>query len=149
MRLNINIIIDMLRVDFKRVANIEENSSIEYEGGSELKLGSLINELVYNRYLEYDDIDGNSKAIIKLEKPTLFKDLDISFKASSYTTIEIEFSDGSSLALNGENGDYSKFDYSFNELHKKIKYRNRLVDKIKCFSSLGAEEFNSINIKQK
>ncbi len=148
MELECSLNIEKIKVDFKKVAdinipNLDINKYISDDG---IRLSSLANDSLFNKYPDSDDIEANVSFIISFKEPIPFKKLAISFIASTYTELLVIFKDNSSIKLSGENGDYHKYNYSLNELARKLKYKNREVSKLITYGSFGEEEFNSIEI---
>ena len=145
--LNLKIIIDRIKIDFKKATSI--NAYIDtlkyiYHNRIYLLKGAL--DLIMEQYKDYDDIECNIESIIELNSRVEFKELNISFVADTYTKIKVIFTDDTYLELAGDNGDYNRYNYSFDAFKRMLKYKNRIVKEIRAYGSLGSEEFRELSL---
>ena len=121
---------------------INDIDNNKYLNNNSFSIHRLVEDEVSKAFSDASDISLNVEVSFSFIKEAKFKKLNISFKADTYTSIKIVFSDGSSLDLMGENGDYNKYNYSFDGIKD-----NRKVSKLICYGSYGSEEFMELTIK--
>ena len=146
--IKVKFIATKLKVDGSRMDNliVEDINNNDYLTASSFNTFKLMDNCINESYPDGEDISCNPEIHFEFIKPVLFNDINISFEAAVYTSISIVFTNGDTLVLNGEDGDYENYEYSFQDFKNEPKYSNKLIKRIECVSNFGSEEFMELTI---
>ena len=148
--IKVKFIATKLKADGSRMNNliVDNINNNDYLTSNSFNTYKLMDKCIYDAYPDGEDISCNPEIHFEFITPILFKNIRISFEAASYTSISIIFTDGDNLILNGEDGDYERYENSFEKFRENDEYSGRMIARIECVSNFGSEEFMELTITE-